>query len=89
MSDLIIIDIGKETLLLVLYLSGPMLILSLVVGLTISIFQAATQINEMTLTFIPKLITIGISLIIFLPFMINKFQAFFYQLLRMSDTLIQ
>jgi flagellar biosynthetic protein FliQ len=81
MSDLMVIDIGRNALLTVLYLSGPMLLLSMVVGLAISIFQAATQINEMTLTFIPKLLTIGISLIVFLPWMMNKFQVFFFQLM--------
>lgn len=77
MNDMMVIDVGRNALLVVLYLSGPMLILSLVVGLAISVFQAATQINEMTLTFIPKLITIGVTLLFFLPWMIHVFQDFF------------
>ncbi len=89
MSDLMVIDLGRSALLTVLYLAGPMLILSLVVGLVISVFQAATQINEMTLTFIPKLVTIGISLLIFLPWMLNKFESFFFQLMRMMEPLLR
>jgi len=87
--DVQIIDIGRQSLFLVLYLAGPMLLLSLVVGLTISIFQAATQINEMTLTFIPKLVAIGASLLFFLPWMINQFISFFHMLMRMVDPLIR
>ena len=87
--DVQIIDIGRNALFLVLYMAGPMLLISLVVGLTISIFQAATQINEMTLTFIPKLLAIGASLLFFLPWMINKFSSFFHMLMRMMEPLIR
>ena len=87
--DLQIIDIGRNALFLVLYMAGPMLMISLLVGLTVSIFQAATQINEMTLTFIPKLLAIGISLLFFLPWMINKFTEFFHLLMRMMEPMLR
>jgi flagellar biosynthetic protein FliQ len=89
MSELIIIDLGRKTLIMVLLLSGPMLMLSLVVGLVISIFQAATQISEMTLTFIPKLIAMGGALLIFLPWMLQLFKGFFTELLEMIPTLLR
>ncbi len=89
MSEMIIIDIGRKTLMMVLILSGPMLVLSLVVGLIVSIFQAATQINEMTLTFIPKLIAMGGALLIFLPWMLQLFKGFFGELLEMIPTLLR
>ena len=89
MTDLMVIDIGRAALFTVLYLAGPMLLLSLVVGLTISIFQAATQINEMTLTFIPKLLAVGLSLLFFLPWMLNKFNSFFFYLMRMTEQLLR
>lgn len=54
-----------------LLLSAPILILGLIAGLIVSIFQAVTQINEMTLTFIPKLITIFLALMLFLPWMLQ------------------
>ena len=89
MTELMVIDIGRNALYTVMYLAGPVLILSLVVGLTISIFQAATMINEMTLTFIPKLVAIGAGLLFFLPWMIGKYQSFFHYLMRMMDQLLR
>lgn len=55
-----------------LTIAGPILLVTLAVGLFISIFQAATQINEMTLSFIPKLLAVGITLILLGPWLINK-----------------
>jgi flagellar biosynthesis protein FliQ len=89
MSELIIIDLGRKTLMMVLILSGPMLVLSLVVGLVVSVFQAATQINEMTLTFIPKLVAMGGALLIFLPWMLQLYKGFFTELLEMIPALLR
>ncbi|MDQ2999815.1 MAG: flagellar biosynthesis protein FliQ [Fibrobacterota bacterium] len=89
MSEIMIIDLGRKTLMMVLLLSGPMLILALVVGLIVSIFQAATQINEMTLTFIPKLVAMGLALLIFLPWMLQLFKGFFTELLELIPTLLR
>jgi len=52
-------------------LAAPMLLAGLVVGLIVSIFQAATQINEMTMTFIPKILAVGLALLIFFPWMLQ------------------
>ena len=57
----------KTTILL----ASPMLLAGLVVGLIVSIFQAATQINEMTMTFIPKILAVGLALLIFFPWMLQ------------------
>ncbi len=54
-----------------LSMAGPLLLVTLVVGLVISIFQAATQINEMTLSFIPKLLAVGIALVLLRPWLIS------------------
>jgi flagellar biosynthetic protein FliQ len=89
MSEMMIIDLGRKTLMMVLILSGPMLILSLVVGLIVSIFQAATQINEMTLTFIPKLVAMGLAPLVFLPWMLQLFKGFFVELLEMIPTMLR
>ncbi len=59
---------GIKTAILV---AAPMLFAGLVVGLTVSIFQAATQINEMTMTFIPKILAVGLALLIFFPWMLQ------------------
>jgi len=89
MTDLMVIDIGRNALFTVLYLAGPMLCVALVVGLAVSIVQAATQVNEMTLTFIPKLVAVGTALLFFLPFMINKLESFFFFLMRMQESLLR
>jgi flagellar biosynthetic protein FliQ len=89
MNEMMIIDLGRKTLIMVLLLSGPMLALSLVVGLAVSIFQAATQISEMTLTFIPKLVAMGGALLIFLPWMLQHFKSFFIELLQMIPTMLR
>ena len=57
-------------------LSAPMLLAGLVVGLLVSIFQAATSINEMTLTFIPKMLAVGGALIFFFPWMMQTMVVF-------------
>jgi flagellar biosynthetic protein FliQ len=71
-----IIYLGKEAVYTILLLSAPMLGVSLLVGLLISIFQATTQIQEQTLTFVPKLAAILICLVIFGPWMLNLMVAF-------------
>lgn len=56
---------------LALFMAGPILLVTLLVGLIISIFQAATQVNEMTLSFIPKLLAVGITVVLLGPWLIN------------------
>lgn len=76
MTQDFIIYLGKEAVYTILLLSGPLLGVSLLVGLLISIFQATTQIQEQTLTFVPKIAMVFISLIIFGPWMLNLLVAF-------------
>lgn len=54
-----------------LFMAGPVLLVTLLVGLVISIFQAATQVNEMTLSFIPKLLAVGITVVLLGPWLIT------------------
>ena len=69
MSGSEVMDIAQEAIWVLLKVCAPALIVALVVGLLISFFQALTQIQEMTLTFVPKVIAIFFAMIIFLPFM--------------------
>ncbi len=80
--------IAQETVLVAIKLIAPILLSSLVVGLIISMFQAATSINEQTLTFIPKLATIIIVLIILGPWMLQVIIDFFQDLMLQIPTLI-
>jgi flagellar biosynthesis protein FliQ len=68
-----VVTLGQQALTVMLLLAAPMLLTSLVVGLIISVLQAATQINEMTLSFIPKLIATMAALIIAGPWMLTYF----------------
>lgn len=76
MTQNFIIYLGKEAVYTILLLSGPLLGSSLLIGLLISIFQATTQIQEQTLTFVPKIVMVFISLVIFGPWMLNLLLAF-------------
>lgn len=80
MTQTDVITILQEALYTIMLVSAPMLLVSLIVGLVVAIFQATTQINEQTLSFAPKIIAIFISLIAFGPWMINKLMDFTYKL---------
>jgi len=71
-----IMAIGQEAIKTILLVAGPMLGLSLVVGLMVSAFQAMTQINEMTLTFLPKIATMFIVLLFMFPWMVQIIVGF-------------
>jgi len=70
-----------------LTIAGPLLLVTLLVGLFISIFQAATQINEMTLSFIPKLLAVGIALVLLGPWMIGEMSDYIQYLLSQIPSL--
>lgn len=71
-----VIEIFREALLLSIRLAGPLLLVSMAVGLVISILQAATQIHEQTLTFVPKALTIAVLLLLLAPLMIASMNDF-------------
>ncbi len=73
-------ELARAGMMLVLTIAGPMLITSLIVGVVIGLFQALTQVQEMTLTFVPKLLAIGIVMLLSLP-MIGRALANFMALL--------
>ncbi|HEX4586003.1 MAG TPA: flagellar biosynthesis protein FliQ [Burkholderiaceae bacterium] len=68
-----VVTIGQHALTVMLLLAAPLLLTSLVVGLIVSVLQAATQINEMTLTFIPKLVGTLVALVVAGPWMLTFF----------------
>ncbi|MDH4155882.1 MAG: flagellar biosynthesis protein FliQ [candidate division Zixibacteria bacterium] len=87
MTPQMVVSIGREALILTVMIAGPMLLFGLIVGLAISIFQAVTQINEMTLTFVPKILAMALALLIFLPWMINMATDFTRHLFEMIPQL--
>jgi flagellar biosynthetic protein FliQ len=66
-----IVGFAKEVVWITLLISGPMLLSGLIVGLIVSIFQAVTQVHEMTLTFIPKILAVVAAMVIFFPWMMR------------------
>lgn len=83
-----VIKLGQEAMMLVLLIGGPMLIVALVVGLGVSIFQAVTQIHEMTLTFIPKIVAVGATILLILPWMMQQVVDFTHRLISSIPTVI-
>ncbi|MDQ6419244.1 flagellar biosynthesis protein FliQ [Paenibacillus sp. LHD-117] len=82
MSADFVIGLASEAVYTVLKASAPMLVLALVVGLLISIFQATTQIQEQTLAFVPKIVAVFIAIIVFGPWILNTVVDFTYRLLN-------
>ena len=82
------IKLGQDTLMIALIVAGPTLVVALVVGLVVSIFQAVTQIHEMTLTFIPKILSVGIVLSLLLPWTIRRMIEFTTKLMSSIPTVI-
>ena len=83
-----VVAIGREALTVTLMVAGPMLMVGLIIGLVISIFQAVTQINEMTLTFVPKILAVALALLVFLPWMINTLVDFATHMFSMIPGLV-
>lgn len=80
MTEIMVLDIMKKAFMTIIVVSGPVLLVALLVGLLISILQATTQIQEQTLSFVPKILAIIFTLIIFGSFMINKLNTLFIEL---------
>ena len=73
-------ELAQSGLILLLTVVGPMLLTSLIVGVGIGLFQALTQIQEMTLTFVPKLLAMGVVMLLSLPMIGRAFSAFMLQI---------
>ncbi|OEU52293.1 MAG: EscS/YscS/HrcS family type III secretion system export apparatus protein [Desulfuromonadales bacterium C00003096] len=76
MSPEFVTGLGRQAIETILLVAAPMLLAGLCVGLLVSIFQAATQINEQTMTFIPKIVAVFVTLLIFAPWMIKVLVSF-------------
>jgi len=81
------IDICRRAIETILLAAAPMLIIGMVIGLLVSIFQAATQINEQTLTFVPKIVAVFLTLLVFGPWLIKLLTLFTVGLFDIVATL--
>jgi flagellar biosynthesis protein FliQ len=75
-----VINVAERGVYIILMISGPLMLLALVVGLIISIFQATTQIQEQTLAFVPKIIAVLVGLIFFGPWMLSRMLTYAYDI---------
>ena len=82
MSQQFIINLGREVFLTAALVASPMLVAGLIVGVSISIMQTATSIQEQTLTFIPKILAVVVSFVLFMPWMMNTLLDFSVELLN-------
>ncbi len=89
MSEVYVINLLREAFYTVFLLAGPILIVTMVVGLIISVFQAATSIQEMTLTFVPKAVIVAIVLILMLPWMFDIMISFTTQIFTQIPSIIK
>jgi flagellar biosynthetic protein FliQ len=83
-----VIGLGQQAMEMTLLLAGPILLVVLIIGLLIGMFQAVTQINEMTLSFVPKLIAVGLTLLVAGAWMLNVFTGYARSLIESIPALI-
>lgn len=74
------LDIAREGIFVMLKIGAPVMLVAMVIGLAISLVQALTQIQEMTLSFVPKMIVVFVALVLFMPFMLSTLVSFTEQL---------
>ncbi len=89
MGEDVILQLGQDALKTMAVVSAPLLLSTLVIGLAVSIFQALTQINENTLTFVPKMIVIGLVLILAGPWMMDVMKSYTVNLFDNMATIVR
>jgi flagellar biosynthesis protein FliQ len=88
MTEEMVIAIAEQAIWIVLIVSGPLLLIALVVGLMVSIFQATTSIQEQTLAFVPKIVAVLVAIIFFGPWMISQITSYVFDILNNLDRYI-
>jgi flagellar biosynthetic protein FliQ len=88
MSHTLVVDLARNAIMLALLISGPMLIVALIIGLTVSVLQAVTQIQEQTLAFVPKLVGVSAVFLIALPWVLQLLVKYTTELFRSLPSLI-
>ena len=89
MTEELIVKLGQDALKVTAMLSAPILLSTLVIGLVVSIFQALTQINEATLTFIPKMIVVALVVVLAGPWMMDVMSAYTVNLFESISTVVR
>jgi len=79
-------DLARHTMMLVIQVSAPILVIGMVVGLIISLLQAVTQLQEQTISFVPKMIAMAVAAVIFLPWISTRLLDFAYAMFSFKST---
>ena len=87
MSQALVIDLARNAVMLALLVGGPLMLVALVVGLVVSVFQAVTSIQEQTLSFVPKLVAVSVAFLVALPWMLEMMVRYTTDLFRSIPTI--
>lgn len=89
MNESMVINVSQEAMRLTLLVVGPMLLVSMLVGLAVSVLQAATQITEQSLTFVPKILAVGLTLVYTGSWIMQKLVAFMVHMFQLMPSMAQ
>ena len=84
-----IVTLAREAMLVTLLTAAPMLLSGMLIGLLISVFQSVTQIQEITLTFVPKIVVVMVAFVVFLPWMVGIVMGFVQPLISNFNVLVR
>ena len=84
MDEAVLLEVGRDAVIVALKLGAPLMLIALLIGLVISLFQALTQIQEVTLTFVPKIIVVFISTLLLAPFMLHTLTDFTERIMQQA-----
>jgi flagellar biosynthetic protein FliQ len=84
MDEAVLLEVGRDAVIVTLKLGAPLMVIALLIGLIISLFQALTQIQEVTLTFVPKIIVVFVSMLLLAPFMLHTLTDFTERIMQQA-----
>jgi flagellar biosynthetic protein FliQ len=84
MDEAVLLEVGRDAVIVTLKLGAPLMIIALLIGLVISLFQALTQIQEVTLTFVPKIIVVFVAMLLLAPFMLHTLTDFTERIMQQA-----
>ena len=84
MDEAVLLEVGRDAVIVTLKLGAPLMLIALLIGLIISLFQALTQIQEVTLTFVPKIIVVFIAMLLLAPFMLHTLTDFTERIMQQA-----
>jgi flagellar biosynthesis protein FliQ len=84
MDEAVLLEVGRDAVIVTLKLGAPLMLIALLIGLVISLFQALTQIQEVTLTFVPKIIVVFVAMLLLAPFMLHTLSDFTERIMQQA-----